>query len=94
VTSERANAYGRVVATIEELGATKLQPDEVERIRAAADTLLFCEDASDPAASHAVEDVEDLAMHLTDTGRWLDTRARQLADDVAACGPLAPVGRR
>jgi hypothetical protein len=91
MTNERASAYGRVVATLDELGATKLQPEEVERIRAAADTLLFCEQADDPAARHALEDVEDLAMHLVDTGRWVDTRARRLADDVAACGPLAPV---
>jgi hypothetical protein len=91
MTNERASAYGRVVATVDDVGATKLQPGEVERIRAAADTLLFCEDLDDPAARQALEDVEELAMHLTDTGRWLDTRARQLADDVAACGPLAPV---
>ncbi len=92
MTNERASAYGRVVATIDEVGATKLQPGEVERIRAAADTLLFCEDIDEPAAQHALEDVEELAMHLIDTGRWLDTRARQLADDIVACGPLAPVG--
>jgi hypothetical protein len=92
MTNERASAYGRVVATLDEVGATKLQPGEVERIRDAADTLLFCEAIDDPAARHALEDVEELAMHLIDTGRWLDTRARQLADDVAACGPLAPVG--
>jgi hypothetical protein len=92
MTSERASAYGRVIATIDELGATKLQSHEVDRIRAAADTLLFCEAIGDPAARHALEDVEDLAMHLIDTGRWVDTRARALADDVAACGPLAPVG--
>ena len=91
MTSERSSAYGRVVATIAELGATKLQPAEVERIRDAADTLLFCEDGSDGRARHALEDVEDLALHLIDTGRWLDTRARQLADDVAGCGPLASV---
>jgi hypothetical protein len=91
MTNERASAYGRVVATIDELGATKLQPGEVERIRAAADTLLFCEEIDDPAARQALEDVEELAMHLIDTGRWVDTRARRLADDVAACGPLAPV---
>ena len=92
MTNERASAYGRVVATIEEVGATKLQRGEVERIRHAADTLLFCEDIEDAAARQALEDVEELAMHLIDTGRWLDTRARQLADDVAACGPLTPVG--
>ena len=92
MTSERANAYGRVVATIEDVGATKLQPGEVGRLRTAADTLLFCEDIDDAAARHALEDVEDLAMHLIDTGRWVDTRARQLVDDVAACGPVTPVG--
>jgi predicted dinucleotide-binding enzyme len=91
MTNERASAYGRVVATLDEVGATKLQPGEVERIRHAADTLLFCESADDPAGRQALEDVEELAMHLIDTGRWLDTRARALADDVAACGPLAPV---
>jgi hypothetical protein len=93
MTSDRASAYGRVVATLEDLGATKLQPGEVERIRAAADALLFCEDPRDPVAYDALEDVEDLAQHLADTGRWLDTRAHQLAADVAACGPeLASVG--
>jgi hypothetical protein len=86
MTSDRASAYGRVVATLEDLGATKLQPGEVERIRAAADALLFCEDPRDPVAYDALED-------LADTGRWLDTRAHQLAADVAACGPeLASVG--
>lgn len=92
MTNERASAYGRVVATLDEVGATKLQPGEVVRIRDAADTLLFSESVDDPVARQALEDVEELAMHLIDTGRWLDTRARALADDVAACGPLTPVG--
>jgi hypothetical protein len=93
MTNERASAYGRVIATLDEVGATKLQPGEVVRIRDAADTLLFSESVDDPAARQALEDVEELAMHLIDTGRWLDTRARGLADDVAACGPVSsPVG--
>ncbi|HVL97429.1 MAG TPA: hypothetical protein VM266_16350 [Solirubrobacteraceae bacterium] len=82
------------MATIDELGATKLQPEEVERVRAAADTLLFSEETESPGVREALEDSEELAMHLADTGRWLPERARKLADDVAACGPVAPVGSR
>jgi hypothetical protein len=92
MTTERSRAYGRVVATIDDLGATKLQPREVERIRAAADTLLFCEDLSAPGARTALDDVKDLALHLAESGRWLDERAERLAEDIAACGPC-PLAR-
>jgi hypothetical protein len=91
MTSERAQAYGRVVATIEDVGPTKLQPDEVERIRAAADTLLFSEDVQAPGVAEALEDVRDLTEHLIESGRWTDERAQRLAADLAACGPLTPV---
>ena len=51
MTSDRAQAYGRVVATIEDLGPTKLQATEVERIRQAVDTLLFSETLDAPGAA-------------------------------------------
>ena len=47
MTSDRAQAYGRVVHTLEDLGQTKLNAAEQDRIRDAADTLHFAEDPSD-----------------------------------------------
>jgi hypothetical protein len=88
MTSERANAYGRVVATIEELGAVKLQSSEIERIRQAADTLLFSETLDAPGARSSLDDVEDLTRHLAESERWTEERAERLFDDVAMCGPV------
>lgn len=92
MTSDRANAYGRVVTTLDELGATKLQPAEIERVRDAADTLLFAEDLRDDATRSALDDIQALTDHLAETGRWTDDRARRLFEDVAECGPIAHVG--
>jgi hypothetical protein len=44
MTSDRTQAYGRVVRTLEDLGPAKLQPVEQERIREAADNLIFAAD--------------------------------------------------
>jgi hypothetical protein len=92
MTSDRAKAYGRIVATIEDVGATKLQPSEVQRIRDAADTLLFSETLDAPGAREALDDVEALTDHLVDSDRWTEERAARLVDDVAECGPVTPVG--
>ncbi len=92
MTSERSQAYGRVMRTLEEVGPAKLTESERERIRAAADTLFFAEDlGSDGEARDAVTDVTALARHLVDSERWLDDSARALLQDVLACGPLQPV---
>jgi hypothetical protein len=89
MTSERTQAYGRVVKTLDDLGPTKLQPGEVERIREAADTLIF---ASTPEEIRpAMDDVRELAAHLVETERWTDERAETLVRDIEACGPVAPV---
>jgi hypothetical protein len=88
MTSERANAYGRIVATIEDVGAAKLQSSEIDRIRQAADTLLFSETLDAPGAREALTDVEDLIRHLVDSDRWSEERAKRLFDDVAECGPV------
>ena len=80
-----------MVHTLEDLGQTKLNAAEQDRIRDAADTLLFAEDPSDERARAAMDDIEALASHLTGSGRWTEERAQQLLDDVTACGPLAPV---
>jgi hypothetical protein len=92
MTSDRAKAYGRIVATIEDIGATKLQASEVRRIRSAADTLLFSETLDAPGAREALDDVEALTDHLVDSDRWTDERAQRLFDDMAECGPVTPVG--
>ena len=89
MTNERTQSYGRVVKTLEDLGPSKLQADEQERIREAADTLIFAVDLDE--ARTALEDVDALAEHLVATGRWSDERADQLVQDLLACGPVAPV---
>jgi hypothetical protein len=92
MTSQRSQAYGRVMRTLADLGPAKLLGDEHERLREAADTLLFCEDLHDEAAATAVRDVRAVVDHLVATQRWSAERADRLADDIAACGPLALVG--
>ena len=89
MNSERTHAYGRVVKTLEDLGPAKLQPAEQDRIRDAADTLIFAADLEE--ARPALEDVDALAEHLVASGRWSDERAQQLIEDVLACGPVTTV---
>ncbi len=92
MTSERSQAYGRVMRTLEDVGPAKLQDGERERIRAAADTLFFAEDLStDAEAREAVSDMTALARHLVESERWIEESATRLLEDVVACGPLAPV---
>lgn len=88
MTSQRAQAYGRVLATIEDMAAAKLFDPEQQRIRDAADTLLFSDTIDAPGAREALQDIDALIRHLIDADRWTEERARTLADDVAACGPV------
>ena len=89
MNSERTQAYGRVVRTLEDLGPTKLQPAEQERVRDAADTLIFASGIEETRA--AMEDIDALAEHLVASDRWSEERAKQLVDDILACGPVTPV---
>ena len=89
MTSERTQAYGRVVKTLEDLGPAKLQPAEQDRVREAADTLIFASGVEETRA--AMADVETLADHLVASDRWSEDRAKQLVDDLLACGPVSPV---
>ena len=89
MTSRRAQAYGRVIRTIDDMGAAKLLPREQQLIRDAADTLFFCEDVGgDDGARSALAAVRGLAEHLVETGRWVRPTAERLVDDVVGCGPL------
>lgn len=90
MTSDRAQAYGRVMATLQDIGESKLQPGEVERIREAADALLFSE-GGDQGATTAVADVTALTRALVESDRWTEPGARRLLDDLLHCGDLAVV---
>jgi hypothetical protein len=90
MTSERTQAYGRVLHTLEDVGPTKLHESEQERIREAADTLIFASTLGE--ARDALADIDALAEHLASSGRWSSERAAALAQDILACGPLTPVG--
>jgi hypothetical protein len=85
MTNERTQAYGRVVQTLDELGATKLLPAEQARIRDAADTLIFAADLEE--AREALQDLGDLTDHLLSSGRWLEERIDTLVANLLACGP-------
>jgi hypothetical protein len=92
MTSERSQAYGRVMRTLEDLGPAKLHEAEAAQIRAAADTLFFAEDLGvDADARDAVAEITQLARNLVESERWLDESARALLGDVLGCGPLQPV---
>src|SRR5437660_1617091 len=85
---ERSSAYRRVMKTLEDMGPSKLLDREQQRIRYAADNLIFSNDlAGDPDALEAVNDVEELCRTLVETGRWEQATAMQLAEDVVQCGP-------
>lgn len=94
MTSERTQAYTRVIKTLEDLGPTKLHGLEQDVIRDAADTLIFAVSATEDDAATAVANVETLVEHLTATGRWSAERASELLDDIFACGPNAPAPLR
>ncbi|HEX6458077.1 MAG TPA: hypothetical protein VF032_04095 [Thermoleophilaceae bacterium] len=90
MTSERSQAYGRVVKAVDDLAAAKLHREEQDTIRAAADALLFCQDLrTDPAAEDALASVYELADHLVETDRLSRERAQRLVLDVESCGPFA-----
>jgi hypothetical protein len=89
MTSEQAQAYGRIMKTLEDIGPAKLQPAEEQRIRDAADNLLFAADLDE--ARSALDDVDALAEHLIGSGRWTTERTTELVQNLQACGPVTPV---
>jgi hypothetical protein len=90
MNSDRTHAYGRVVRTLDDIAAAKLQPAELERIREAADILIFA--SSPEEARPALEDVQALTEHLVAADRWTEGRAEQLVRDLEDCGPVLSVG--
>ena len=90
MNSERTLAYGRVVKTLEDLGPAKLQLAEQASVREAADTLIFAADLDE--ARQAMADIDVLAEHLVASDRWSEERAKQLVEDLLACGPVTAGG--
>src|SRR3954454_25198088 len=71
MTADRANAYNSVATLLRELGPAKLTPSDQQRIREAADDLIFAASlVSDERAQDAVRDIGALSRHLVDAGRW------------------------
>src|SRR5215210_7360686 len=93
VTSRRAEAYGRVVRILNGPDGEELRPEELTRIRTAADSLVFCDDVElDSDARDAADEIADLAVDLVESGRWDEDTAECLVSDVLACGPVAFAG--
>ena len=88
MSPERSTAYTRVMHTLDELGPSKLQPAEQDRVRYAADNLIFASELDDEAAL-ALTDALELCESLVDSGRWERITATLLADDIIACGPVS-----
>ncbi len=87
MTSLRAHAYRRVTKTLRDMGPAKLWPAEQATIRDAADALVFATDLSSEEARMSLAAVVVLTDELIDAERWTPSRARQLLDDIWACGP-------
>lgn len=91
MTSERSQAYGRVVKSVDDLAGSKLHPTEQQTIRDAADALFFCEDlGGDREAQRALRAVEELVDALIDAERFTPEAAGRILDDVVGCGPVEP----
>lgn len=89
MSPERSQAYKRVMHTLDELGPSKLLDIEQDRIRYAADNLIFSGDLASDEATAALSDALSLCHSLVESGRWERVTAERLADDISGCGPVA-----
>lgn len=87
MSPERSHAYKRVMHTLAELGPSKLLPEEQDRIRYAADNLIFSGELTGAEAAAALADALVLCEALVSSGRWERVTAARLAEDISACGP-------
>ncbi len=88
VSPERAAAYRRVMQTLADVGPAKLHEAEEQRLRHAADNLIFSWTLEeDLEAREAIDDVERLSRALAESGRWEQAAAAHLAALVLECGP-------
>jgi nitrogen-specific signal transduction histidine kinase len=87
MSPERTQAYKRVMRTLSDLGPTKLLADEQDRIRTAADTLIFAAHSDGETIDDALGDVDELCRDLVASGRWEPVTAERLARDLRGCSP-------
>lgn len=88
MTSTRSDAYGRVMRTLDDLGASKFHEHEQALIRDAADTMFFCERLeTDDSALDAMAAVRDLTDSLVAGDRMLPETVARLVADIEGCGP-------
>jgi hypothetical protein len=93
VTTQRAEAYGRVMKTLADLAGAKLHGPEEATFREAADCLLFCEDFADDGDAHrALAKAGRLRVRLEEAERLTSEALDLLLFDIQACGP-AVAGR-
>jgi hypothetical protein len=91
MTEARTQSYGRVVKALDDLGPSKLQPEEAGRIREAADALIFCvQPELDAVDRELLELAEAQLTALVQSGRWTEPTARTLLADLQGCGPQEP----
>lgn len=88
MSPERTQAYKRVMRTLSDLGPTKLLDGEQDRVRTAADTLIFCSaDGDEQTVEETLADVDELCRDLVASERWEPVTAERLARDLRDCGP-------
>jgi hypothetical protein len=87
MSPERTQAYKRVMRTLSDLGPSKLLTGEQDRIRAAADTLVFSGRGDEHTVEDALADIDALCRDLIASGRWEPVTAQRLARDLRDCGP-------
>ena len=87
MSPDRSQAYQRVMHTLDELGPSKLQREEQDRVRDTRRTTSSSPASSTGEAALALTDALDLCEALVVSGRWERVTAERLADDITACGP-------
>jgi hypothetical protein len=87
MTRDRALAYSNLMWVLNTAALGELRAAEIERIREAADALVFAKSLYGAPAQLALLDVEDLADALVDDERWPDATASLLVECIADCGP-------
>ena len=93
MNSERAQAYGRLMKTLQNLRGAKLHPEEEETVREAADALFFCDDlAADAPAQQALSAFHELSDRLLESERMTPEMVRRVTAQVEDCGPLVAAG--
>jgi hypothetical protein len=84
MTAERAQAYARVMALLDD--APELQKTECDLLRAAADALLFAREL-DTETEEAVSEARAVAHSVVDSGRCRMELAAGLLVALRGCGP-------